>query len=117
MKRYAAKLLFQFQVTVDGDAGRRRLCEERIIVLKAKSAGKALTRAKQKGRLGQYRYTNSDGNPVAFQFLGVMELLCLDSGCEEDEVWYEITQRILPKERAHRFIPPESALEAIRNDE
>jgi hypothetical protein len=34
-ERYAAKLLFQFRVEVNGDSGKRRLCEERIVVLEA----------------------------------------------------------------------------------
>jgi hypothetical protein len=116
MKRYSAKLLFQFRVTVDGDFGKRRLCEERIVLLKAMTASKALALAKRKGRRCQFSYTNDEGNPVDFQFVGVMELLCLDPVCEEDEVWYDITERLLPMERADRLIPPERALNAFRNE-
>jgi hypothetical protein len=116
MKRYSAKLLFQFQVTVGGSHGQRRTCEERIVLIKADSAAQALALAKQKGRDGEYSYTNSDGNPVDVQFIGVMELLRLDLVCEEDEVWYDITERLLPMERRDRFIPPEHTLEAIRNE-
>src|SRR5437016_36215 len=76
MKRYAAKLLFQFRVTFGGSFGRRRTCEERVIVFPARSATQALTLAKRKARKRQYRYLNSDGNPVNFQFIGVMELKC-----------------------------------------
>jgi hypothetical protein len=116
MKRFAAKLLFQFRVTVDGSYGRRRICEERIIIFQARSATQALALAKKKGRNGQYCYMNSDGNPVDFQFIGVMELKKLDPVCEADEVWYEITERLLPMERAKRLIPPEDRLEAIRTE-
>ena len=116
MNRYSAKLLFQFRVTVDGDFGKRRTCEERIVVLKATSAARALALSKRKGRRCQFTYTNSEGNPVDFQFVGVMELLCLDPVCEEDEVWYDITERLLPMERAERLIPPECALQAFRNE-
>ena len=96
MKRYAAKLLFQFRVTVDGDSGKRRTCEERIVVMDAASGKAALARAKRKGKESQYRYDNSEGNPVSFEFIGVMDLLCLDPECEQDEVWYDIVERLLP---------------------
>ena len=116
MKRYSAKLLIQFRVTVDGIDGRLRTCEERIVVFLAKSAKHALATAKRKGVGVQHRYTNSDGNPVHIEFVGVMELLCLDPQCEPGEVWYEIRNHLLPMERADKFIPPEVALEAIRNE-
>lgn len=116
MNRYSAKLLFQWRVTSGGTSGQRRTCEERIIVLKADSAAQALAKAKRKGRDGQFDYTSSDGNPVEFQFIGIMELLKLDPVCEEDEVWFEVKERLLPMERAEKFIPPEHLLEAIRNE-
>jgi len=116
MSRYSAKLLFQFRVTFDGDPGKRRVCEERIITFRARSAAEALERAKRRGRESRHAYTNSHGNPVDFEFIGVMELLRLDPVCAEDEVWYEIKQRLLPMERAERLIPPEHTLEAIRNE-
>src|SRR5438270_2856302 len=117
MKRYAAKLLFQFRVIVDGDSGKRRLCEERIVLFKAATGYAALTQAKQKGRKCQFRYKNARGNSVCFEFIGVMELLCLDPACEKDEVWYRFLERFMPSERKARLIPPESELEAIRNGE
>ncbi len=40
---------------------------------------------------------------------------CLGFECEEDEVWYDIVQRLLPSERKSVLIPPESELNAIRN--
>jgi hypothetical protein len=116
MKRYAAKLLFQFRVTIDGESGKRRTCEERIVLFKAVSARKALADAKRRGTTERYHYKNSDGNPVRFEFVGVMELLCLDPECEEDEVWYDIVDRLLPSERRSVLIPPKSDLEAIRNE-
>lgn len=115
--RYGAKLLFQFRVTVDGSAGVRRLCEERIINFEATDARAALKEAKKRGRAAQHAYRNNHGNPVFFQFLGVMELLCLDIGGDEGEVWYDIVERVQPKERLRKLIPPESQLNAIRNNE
>jgi hypothetical protein len=116
MKRYAAKLMFQFRVTIDGDPGKRRLCEQRIIAFEAGSARRALAFAKRKGRAAQFHYSNSDDNPVHFEFIGVMDLLCLGLECEEDEVWYDIVEHLLPKERKGKFIPPECELNAIRHE-
>lgn len=115
-ERYAAKLLFQFRVTVNGDDGIMRTCEERIVVLRATHARDALARAKRHGRKAQHRYRNSDGNPVHFEFVGVLDLLLLGPECEEDEVWYDIVTRKLPMERAAAILPDEAALNAIRNE-
>jgi hypothetical protein len=116
MRRYTAKLLFQFRVTVGAVDGKRRLCEERIILLRASSARAALSQAKRRGRTSQFAYSNNDGNPVHFEFVGVMELLELGPECEDDEVWYEIKERLLPLERKEALIPAESDLNAVRNE-
>jgi hypothetical protein len=117
IQRYAAKLLFQFRVMVDGDSGKRRLCEERTVLISSSEGHAALREAKRKGKLAQYKYKNNEGWPVHFEFVGVLELLCLDPGCGVDEVWYEIVERILPMEKKHRLIPSEKKLSAIRNNE
>jgi hypothetical protein len=116
MKRYSAKLLFQFRVTIGGDSGKMRICEERIIVMKAATAKRALAQAKQKGKKSEYAYSNDEGNPVHFEFIGVMELLELGIECAEDEVWYDIVDRLCPSERRDKLIPPESQLNAIACD-
>jgi hypothetical protein len=113
MNTYAAKLLFQFRVTIDGDCGKRRTCEERITLIKARSAKQALSKAKRSGIKDQFDYKNSDGNPVHFEFVGVMELLHLGLECDPDTVWYDIVDRLLPFERRKKIIPPESKLNAI----
>lgn len=115
--RYAAKLLFQFRVVVDGDSGIRRLCEERIITFTADHDRAALRETKKRGRAAQHDYENSEGNHVFFEFVGVLELLRLDPQCEADEVWYEITERNRPMERRKQIIPEERRLSAIRNRE
>jgi len=75
-----------------------------------------LREAKQRGRAAQHHYKNCDGNPVYFEFVGVMELLRLDAACDADEVWYDLTKRVRPMERRASFLPPERRLSAIRND-
>src|SRR5438445_620378 len=92
-KDYAAKLLFQWRVMVGGSPGIRRTCEDRIVRLVAKTARAALTAAKRLGRSEQFTYKNSDGNPVHFEFIGVLELLHLDP-CHSEEVWYDIVERV-----------------------
>lgn len=116
MNRYAAKLLFQFRVTVGGGDAKRRLCEERIIVLRSSSARTALAQVKSRGRAAEHVYRNSDGNRVRFEFIGVMELLSLGPECEDDEVWYELKERLLPLERKEALIPAESYLSAVRSE-
>jgi hypothetical protein len=116
VNRYSAKLLFQFRVQIGKDAGKRRLCEERIIVLDARSAKSALAQAKRKGRKAEHHYRNSDGNPVYFEFIGVTDLLRLGVECGPEEVWYDICERLLPMERRDLLIPPEHELNAMRNE-
>jgi hypothetical protein len=102
---------------VDGSPGIRRTCEERIITFSARHGREALGEAKKRGRAAQHHYKNNEGNPVYFEFVGVMELLRLDPGCDADEVWYDITERVRPMERRAFIIRPESRLSAIRNHE
>jgi hypothetical protein len=110
MLRFAAKLLFQFRVRVDGESGKRRICEERIVVLQAKASKQALAQAKKKGKAAEFHYRNSDGNPVHFEFVGVLDFRHLGIECGADEVWYDIVQRLRPSERKKKLIPPDSFL-------
>lgn len=114
--RYAAKLLFQFRVSSREWQNKRRLCEEMIVVFQAGSASDALKLAKRRGRSSQHSYKNSDGNRVYFEFVGVLDLLELGVECDADEVWYEIKERLLPKERKAAIVPAERDLCAIRNE-
>src|SRR5437660_4713800 len=88
-ERYAARLLFQFRVMVNGNPGVRRLCEDRIIVLRAIGARSALAKAQARGKAAEYHHPNADGTPVFFEFVGVTDLLELGVECGSDEAWYE----------------------------
>ncbi|WP_267221481.1 DUF4288 domain-containing protein [Dyella silvae] len=112
--RFAAKLMFQYRVVANGEENVMRLCEERILVLRSTTARKALALAKKRGKVAQHSYKNDSGAIVRFEFVGVMDLLHLGLECDEDEVWYDITLRKRPKERASLLIPEESQLSAIR---
>lgn len=94
--KFAAKILFQFRVVAGGESNVMRTCEERIIVFDAPTARTTLAEAKKRGKKAQHRYKNDGGGLVHFEFVGVMDLLHLGAECEDDEVWYDITQRKLP---------------------
>ena len=113
VERYAAKLLFQYRVSIGSKSNTMRTCEERIIILKANTAQLALSAAKRRGRSSEYSYKNSDGNKVCFEFIGVLDLLRLGVECEKDEVWYNIITMMKPKERAKSILPAEKILNAI----
>lgn len=118
MKKYSAKLLFQYCEKVNNKpTGKRRLCEERIITFNAKSAKHALSIAKKKGRAAQFDFKTIYKTKSYFEFIGVLELLCLDYKCEEGEVWYEHRVMLGPMERKSKLIPPENKLEAIEQNE
>jgi hypothetical protein len=110
MSRYAAKLLFQYRVMVDGDPGKRRFCEERIINFPARSPREALSKAQRRGKKAEHSYPNDDGNTVSFEFVGIMDMLHLDPETEADEVWYDVHNRLLPMERRDKLIPPDEWL-------
>lgn len=115
--RFSAKLLFQFRVDLGAATGKRRICEERIVTIQARSARAALAVAKRKGRQSEHDYKNGEGNRVYFEFVGVLDLLDLGCECESDEVWYDIIERLSPMERRNKLIPPEDQLCALRNEQ
>jgi hypothetical protein len=115
-RRYSAKLLFEHR-HVGRCSRKRSLCEERIVTFTAVHARAALTEAKKRGRSARHSYKSIAGGRVSFEFLGILELLALDSACEQDEVWYELVQRATPNKRRRQLIPSEDQLHAIRNNE
>lgn len=108
--RYSAKLLFQFRVVVDGASSKRRICEERIVIVRAHSAKAALSEAKKLGRLARYSYRNSDGQRVHFEFVGIIDFLHLGVERQSNEVWYDVRQLLNPMERKKEIIPSDSSL-------
>lgn len=113
LEKYAAKLLFQWRIMVDNFPGTMRLCEERIINLRATSGKEALRLAKSHGKKAQYSNKNSHGNPVHFEFVGIMDLQHLGIECSRGEVWYNIATYKKPMERKQKLIPAENKLCAI----
>lgn len=114
MHRYSARLLFQFRADLgNGRSDTMRRCEERIIVLSARNANSALRKAKSYGKGAELVFEAVAGNPIYFEFVGVMDLLELGPECGPEEVWYDIVTRKLPFERRDALLPKESELNAI----
>ncbi len=114
-KRYAAKLLFCYRTVVPPERRPRAwTCEYRVVLLRARCAQEALEDATQRGKATQWDTLNDEGDCVRGEFLGVVELLCLELVAEDDaEVWYEMFEDADPD----RLVPPVRELSAIRNRE
>src|SRR5512139_3080735 len=93
MKRYAAKLFFQFRRSNSKREHQRRLCEERIVLFLAPNGPAALRAAKRRGKLDEHVLPGRHGQ-VHFEFIGVLDLLELGAESEDDEVWWEFVERL-----------------------
>jgi hypothetical protein len=109
-KRYAAKLLFQYRIAVNSKSSKRRACEERIIILSARSDQDAKRRAKESGYAAEFHFLNIDDKHVFFEFIGILDMIHLGVECGPDEVWYDLKEMVSPKERRSTIIPPENKL-------
>lgn len=107
--RYVANMLFQYRVVPD--VRKRRTCEKRLVVFKAESPDEAFRRAFRLGKARQHRYRNVSGGMVYVEFLGLIDLLQLDSVCQSDEVWYSIFATRNPR----RLITPNKKLAAFKD--
>jgi hypothetical protein len=113
MIHYSCKLLFQWRPIRNGIIRKRRVCEERIVVYKAKDPKSALKWAKEYGKSEEYVEGKSNGQ-VCFEFVGVLELKDISLNFNEGEVWSEIKEMIEPFERRDQIIPKESELDALK---
>jgi hypothetical protein len=115
---FGAKLLFQWRVVENGKARQRRLCEERIVLMRARSSRDALAQAKRYGRAQAHKDpTNRPrGREVYFEFVGIIDLDTVFANFTEHptEVWYELRERVRPMERKRELLVPESRFHAAR---
>lgn len=111
---FAAKLLFQYRVNVKGHYAKRKLCEERIVHVKASTARQALASVKKIARSAEHKYVNNEGNPVHFQFVGIIDLIYLHEKYYPEEVWYELKGLLNPMQRRAKFVRADNELTAIR---
>jgi len=113
--RYAAKLLFQFRTEKNGLSNKRRVCEERIVVINAKTANEAFQLAKDRGSSGEFSYSDK-GSLIFFEFIGIVDLIELGVSLEQDEVWWKFSEKVLPMERSNKLIPSKDNLSVFCNN-
>ena len=107
--RFSAKLLFQYRVG-GSKRSKFRICEERIITLRSKSAIGAIREAKKIAKNSQACYVNDDGNKIFVEFVGLLDFMEIGIESDENEVWYEIKTILRPMERKNKIIPPDEKL-------
>jgi len=111
VRRYSAKLLFQWRPVRDGVSRKRRICEERIVTYEARSPKSALTKAKRLGKSDEFK-DRQDGIDIFFEFIGVLELLDVTS-LPDEEVWWQLVERVQPGERRASIVPAEDQLDVF----
>ena len=81
MKRYAAKLLFDWNEDPVTGSRMTRLFEERIVHFDARSARSAITAARRLGSRSELRYDSG----LRLRFVGLLQLMELGIECAEGE--------------------------------
>lgn len=104
MLRYSAKLLFIWDPDPVTGSRRRRLCEERIVVFRSRSARAAVRKATAIGKTEEIRFDSGH----RLRFAGILQCMELDD--DPNEVWWEFKRRAKPEEWARKSSPPMSAL-------
>jgi len=110
MRRFAAKLLFQFRPSRPAEGSTIALCEERIVTFSAVSSRAALVKAKQIARRASHSYPVVGGGRVKLKPVGIMELMELGVETEPGEVWWDLYRRRVRGGRRSRLVPPERSL-------
>jgi hypothetical protein len=115
LRRYAAKMLWQFRVSKGVQSKRKRLCEERIVMFKARGREDAYRKAVRYGKQDQTWWWLDEAKDVkcTVEFIGVLELDELWSYIEKEEfheTWYELKDLWMPMERKEKLVPPKKAL-------
>lgn len=92
---YSATLLFESRV--DGIVGVRSLCEERVVLIKARDERAARIAASRYGELAEHAYTNNRGQLVRWMFVGIDKVE--DVGPPIDAGW-EVGARFVRRHRS-----------------
>ena len=114
--KYSAKLLFQFRVERNKISNKKRLCEEKIILVNASNATEAYINISRTGKALQHNYKNSFGENVFYELVGIIEILKIDESFDKNEVWYELKRMLLPKERKNKIIQNKRQLSAFLSE-
>ena len=112
MPRYSAKLLFIWDPDPVTDSRVRRLCEERIVVFRSRSARDAVRKAKALGRAAQLHFDSGH----RLRFAGVLQCMDVD-WLDPGEVWWEFQRRTRPEHWARKAVPPQSRLYVFKDKE
>lgn len=111
---YGAKLLFQWRVVEGRKTKQRRLCEERVVLIRAGSPRNALAQAKRYGMAESFKdpVARPRGREVFFEFIGVIDLDTVFANFTEHpaEVWYELRERVRPMERRRKLLVSENRM-------
>jgi hypothetical protein len=83
--RYAAKLLFEWKPDPIPKGSRRRFCEERVVVFRARSPESAVKKAATLGRHAETRFDS--GHRIRYR--GIVQCMELGPEADKDEVWWE----------------------------
>lgn len=112
---YAAKLLFQWRKVDGRRRWPKRLCEERVILIRAKNAAEALKKAKRYGKEQRFAWRFPDGREQLFEFVGVIDLDSMFTDFQENpaEVWYELKEVLRPMERRRQLLKPARRMRAF----
>ena len=113
MKRYAAKLLFDWNRDPVTGSRSTRLFEERIVVFSARSAREALAAAKRLGGQSEVRYDSG----LRLRFVGLIQVMELGVECEEGEVWWEFRRRRMTIAQAKAWLPADRSLYVFTDDQ
>lgn len=102
-KRYGVQLLFQWRSRKAGKNRAKRLCEKRIIVIKARTYDELFKKITQYGKSNNYSFKNCLYETTFFEYVGILDICELEVIMEENEVWYEIARKLRPMERKRQL--------------
>ena len=113
---YAAGILTQCRVVVNGKNNKMRPCSIEICLLQAKSDRDALRLAQKKGKSEEVSYENSDGNMVHTEFVGITHLIDITFDSQFDEIGLWSGIMLNPMERKARLtMSDEKLMEHLKN--
>ena len=96
MQFYSARLLFAFVVT-DGQARRRVLCDETVVVFRARTRDSAFRRALKLGRASEAEYLNNRQQTVRVALVSVETLDVIGTTIDGAEVASRLRDRVFAR--------------------
>ncbi|GHT41378.1 hypothetical protein FACS189443_3080 [Planctomycetales bacterium] len=105
-KYYAARLLCQYRIEIvrTGECNKKRPCSLTTTLICAKTPKMALKKAKKIGKDKEVNYTNTDGNKVFVEFVGIVEMIEISFQIQFNEVWIWFGDMLTPMEKKDSII-------------